>query len=178
MSYPSHVTLASLFLGIQHWNGVLLKWPCTRWPCRWLELWSSTRRIPNGPTSGCKVLGSTTRFVHWRALTAKAYRFFTFRTTLKMLRFCRFRWSMGHATTSTKYTQHVWLHVLTKFDIVVRAPLLRMYPRWLNILILFFLKASPQIWHCILPSPKSTYQGVQSLVRVLVIVLWATTTLK
>jgi hypothetical protein len=62
---------------------------------------------------------STTRCMHCGALTGMAYWFFTFCTTLKMLQFCRFRWNKGQAATSMKCTQHVWIHVLAKFDIVV-----------------------------------------------------------
>jgi hypothetical protein len=62
---------------------------------------------------------------------------------------------------------------LQSLTLLSRAPLLGMYPRWLNILEFFFVKASPQIRHCILSSPKSTYQGVQSLAGILVIVIWA-----
>jgi hypothetical protein len=60
---------------------------------------------------------------------------------------------------------------LQSLTLLSRALVLGMYPRWLNILEFFFAKSSPQIRHCILPSPKSTYQGVQLLARVLVIVI-------
>jgi hypothetical protein len=46
-----------------------------------------------------------------------------------------------------------------------------MYPRWLNSLVFFFANESPQIKHFTLPSSSSMYQGVQSLIMPLVIVI-------
>ena len=66
---------------------------------------------------------------------------------------------------------------LQSFTLLSCAPVLGMYPRWLNIFEFFFMKRSRQIRH-ILPSPKSSYQDVQLLARVLVNVIWGTTTLK
>jgi hypothetical protein len=80
-----------------------------------------------------------------------------------------------HPRVACNTSSYMFLQSLT---LLSRAPLLQMYPRWLNILVFFFVKSSLQIWYCTLPSPNSTYQGVQSLVGILVIVVWAEPTLK
>jgi hypothetical protein len=82
---------------------------------------------------------------------------------------------LPHPQNARNMSSFMFLQGLT---LLSHAPVLGMYPRWLNMLEYFFMKWSPQIKHCILPFSKSTYQGVQSLVGVLVIVIWAATTLK
>ena len=68
---------------------------------------------------------------------------------------------------------------LQSLTLLSHTPVSRMYPRWLNILEFFLAKSFPQIRHCTLAVfGTSTYQGVQLLPLVLVIVTWATTTLK
>jgi hypothetical protein len=50
---------------------------------------------------------------------------------------------------------------LQSLTLLSHAPVLGMYPRWLNILEFFFVKSSPQTRHCTLVLfCKSTYQGV------------------
>jgi hypothetical protein len=61
---------------------------------------------------------------------------------------------------------------LQSLTLLCRALVLGMYPRWLNILEFFFVESSSQTRHCTLVGfGKSTYQGVQLLTWVFVIVI-------
>jgi hypothetical protein len=59
---------------------------------------------------------------------------------------------------------------LYSFTLGSLSPILRMYPRWCNILNFFSANESLQIRHVTLISSSSIYQGIQSLVLSLVIV--------